>query len=100
MSGVVHFPNGAFAGADASYLHVETRAERLVRLANQCADEAERLMQAGALEAEFIDFAEAADELTALADLVDPFWRQPTTLYVGEYINNNVVRFDQAAGTL
>lgn len=55
-----------------AYLHVENRAERLMRLSGQVADEALRLGMDGTSDESVSDLAECADELATMARFVDP----------------------------
>ncbi len=62
------FPN-------ASYVHVVTRAEHLLALSNQCANTAAIWLEIGVTDDQWPmmqQMCEAADELLALAFLVDP----------------------------
>jgi hypothetical protein len=54
------------------YFYAETRGGKLRRLSNAAADVADRAMAMGYEESAFVEYAEMADELAALADFIEP----------------------------
>lgn len=56
----------------ALYFATESRGDKLRRFANAAADIADRMMAMGYEESQFMPHAEMADELSKLAEFIDP----------------------------